>query len=265
MGTSLRRGRLFTAADHTPTAHVAIVDEATAKHYWPTDDALDPCVYLGDDQTCTQIVGVVANTVRWNITGEQGFSVYVPLEGMFADHGITMMEVRTSGDPSALIGAVRQAVSAASPNLPWVDIQSVSQRLNPQLRPWLLGASMFSAFGALALCLAAVGLYGLLSYVVAQRTHEIGVRKALGAPRGTIVRMILRGALGMTVAGVIAGIVIALGAGRFIQDQLYEVSPRDPLVILLCAGALLGVALVACLVPARRATSVDPMVALRAE
>lgn len=264
MGTSLRRGRLFTAADHAPTAHVAIVDEATAKHYWPSDDALDPCVYLGDDKTCTQIVGVVANTVLWQITGDKGFTVYVPLEA-FQDHNVTMMEVRTSGDPTASINAVRQAVSSASPNLPWVEIQPLSQRLDPQLRPWRLGASMFTAFGVLALCLAAVGLYGLLSFMVVQRTQEIGVRKALGARSGSIVRMVLRGALGMTLAGIAAGVVIALGAGRLVADQLYGVSPRDPLVIALCAGVLVAVAIVACLAPAWRATRIDPMVALRAE
>jgi predicted permease len=264
MGTSLRRGRLFTAADHAPTAHVAIVDEATARHYWPTGDALDPCVYLGSDKTCTQIVGVVANTVLWQITGDKGFTIYVPIEA-FSDQNVTMIEVRTSGDPNASISAVRQAVSSASPNLPWVDIQPLSQRLAPQLKPWRLGASMFTAFGVLALFLAAVGLYGLVSFMVAQRTREIGVRKALGAQSGSIVRMVLRGALGMTLGGITAGIVITLGAGRFIADQLYGVSPRDPLVIALCAAALVTVAIVACLAPARRATSVDPMAALRAE
>jgi ABC-type antimicrobial peptide transport system permease subunit len=101
--------------------------------------------------------------------------------------------------------------------------------------------------------------------MVAQRTHEIGVRKALGAPNGGVVRMVLRGALGMTLAGIVVGVVIALGAGRLVANQLYGVSPRDPVVIILCAGTLIVVAIVACLAPARRATRVDPMVALRAE
>jgi ABC-type antimicrobial peptide transport system permease subunit len=124
---------------------------------------------------------------------------------------------------------------------------------------------MFATFALLALSLAAVGLYGLLSYVVAQRTHEIGVRKALGAPDGGVARMILRGALGMTLAGLAIGVVIALGAGRFVASQLYGVSPRDPTVILLCAGSLFVVAIAACLAPMLRATRVDPMGALRAE
>jgi predicted permease len=264
MGTALRRGRYFTATDHAPGAHVAIIDEETAKRYWPDGSALDPCVYLGSDQTCTQIVGVVANTVLWDITGEKGSIVYVPFESS-PDHGVSMMEVRTTGDPTALVTPLRRALSSVSPNLPWIDIRLVSQRLDPQLRPWRLGASMFTTFALLALSLAAVGLYGLLSYVVAQRTHEIGVRKALGAPDGGVARMILRGALGMTLAGLAIGVVIALGAGSFVASQLYGVSPRDPAVILLCAGSLFVVAIAACLAPMLRATRVDPMVALRVE
>jgi ABC-type antimicrobial peptide transport system permease subunit len=124
---------------------------------------------------------------------------------------------------------------------------------------------MFTAFGALALCLAAVGLYGLLSYAVAQRTHEIGVRKALGAADSRVVRMILGDALAMTVVGIVIGIGLALAAGKAIASQLYQVSPRDPLVFVVCAGVLIIVAIVACAAPMRRALGVDPIVALRTD
>jgi ABC-type antimicrobial peptide transport system permease subunit len=124
---------------------------------------------------------------------------------------------------------------------------------------------MFTAYGVLALCLAAVGLYGLLSYMVTQRSHEIGIRKALGAPDGQVVRSVLRGAFSMTLAGVVIGVVIALGAGRLIASQLYGVSPRDPIVMAVCIVVLLSVTIVACFAPARRATKVDPIIALRAE
>jgi hypothetical protein len=263
MGTSLRRGRLFTAADHVPNAHVAIVDEATAKQYLPDGNGLDPCVYLGSDQTCTEIVGVVLNTVRWEMTGDKGSVVYVPLEAW--PDAITMMEVKTIGDPTSVIGSLRQAVLSTAPDLPWADVRPVSQILDPQLRPWRLGATMFSALGVLALCLAAVGLYGLLSYIVTQRAQEIGIRKALGASDGGVVRMVVRGGLAMTLVGVAAGVIIALAAGRFVASQLYGVSPRDPWVIALCAAVLVAVSVVACLAPARRATRVDPMVTLRSE
>ena len=213
---------------------------------------------------CTEIVGVVENTVLWEITGNRGAVVYMPVESAF-NFDISMMEVRTTGDPGASVEAVRRALLSVSPDLPWVDIQPLNRRLDSQLRPWRLGASMFTAFGVLALGLAAVGLYGLLSYSVARRAHEIGVRKALGAPAGGIVRMVVRGGLGMTVPGVLVGLAIALAAGRLVASQLYGVSPRDPIVVMLCVGVLVAVAIVACLAPARRAVKVDPMITLRTE
>ena len=230
MGTRLLRGRLLTASDHVASSHVAVVDEETAKQYWPAGDPIGSCVYLGDDQVCTQIVGVVANVPRFAITGAKGSIVYLPLESAWGHQAISMMEVRATGDPDALIPAVRRAVQSVSPELPWVDVQSVSRRLAPQLRPWRLGASMFTAFGLLALCLAAVGLYGLLSYMIAQRTHEIGVRKALGASSGGVIRMVFRGSMSLALVGIAAGVAGALAAGRLIASQLYGVSPRDPLI-----------------------------------
>jgi predicted permease len=265
MGTRLLRGRYFTAADHSPASHVAIVDETTAREYWPHEDPLDPCVYVGTDDYCTQIVGVVANTALWQVTGDRGKIVYFPLEGVVDQVPVSMMEVRTHGDPAPLIPAVRQAVTSVSPNLPWVNIFPLSRPYDDQLRPWRLGASMFSAFGALALLLAAVGLYGLLSYAVTQRTHEIGVRKALGAGNGRLIRMVLGDAMSTTIAGVAVGLLLALGAVRLIAHLLYGISPDNPAVLALGAAVLLFAAVVACLAPARRAARVDPLVALRSE
>jgi predicted permease len=264
MGTRLVRGRFFNAADHRPGKRVAIIDESAAKQYWPNADPLDPCAYVNGNTECTEIVGVVQSTVLWDVVGDKGSIVYVPIEGPVGQSA-TMMEVRTSRDPAALVGAVRQAVLSVASDLPWVDIQPVSRRLDPQIRPWRLGASMFSAFGALALCLAAVGLYGLLAYAVAQRTHEIGIRKALGAADRRVVRMVLGDALAMTAAGILIGIGLALVAGKAIAAQLYQVSPRDPMVFVVCALVLLIVAIVACAAPMRRALRVDPIVALRAD
>ncbi len=264
MGTRLVRGRFFTAADHVPGSHVAIVDEAIAKQEWPGGDALDACASLSGGSECTQVVGVVANTVLWEMTGNKGSIVYIPMEGS-SHSAASMMEVRTNGDPARLIPVLRQAILSISADLPWVDIVPVSRRLDPQLRPWRLGASMFSAFGVLALCLAAVGLYGLLSYLVTQQSHEIGIRRALGAPASGIVGLVMRRALAMTVVGVAVGIVIALGAGRLIASRLYGVSPSDPAVMSVCAVVLVVVAIVACLAPARRATRIDPNAILRAD
>jgi predicted permease len=264
IGTSLVRGRFFTAADHQSHARVAIVDEGTAKQYQLDRNGLDPCVYLGDRRDCTEVVGIVKNAVLWDITGDKGSIVYLPFES-WEDMPIGTMEIRTAGDPVKLIPAIRRAALSVSPDLPWLDIFPLSERVAPQLKPWRLGASMFTAFGVLALSLAAVGLYGLLSYMVTQRTHEIGIRKALGAPSGGVVRMVLRSALGVAIVGVAIGVAAALGAGRLIASQLYGVSPRNPLVIVVCAAVLVVVAIVASLAPAVRATRVDPLVALRAE
>jgi predicted permease len=263
MGTSLIRGRFFTEADHRPDANVAIVDEATAKHYWPEGNPLDPCVYLGGKTKCTEIVGVVEDAVLWQIVGDRGFVVYVPFE-TWPDR-VSMMEVRTTGDPGAMVPAVRRALLSAVPDLPWVDVRPLADRLAPQLRPWRLAASMFTGFGALALGLAAVGVYGLLSYAVARRAHEIGIRKALGAPSTGVIRMVIRGALGMTLPGLVAGVGVALAAGRFLASELYGIAPYDLTVFALCIGCLIAVAVVACLAPARRATKVDPMVTLRSD
>jgi hypothetical protein len=263
MGTRLVRGRFFTAADHVPGALVAIVDESVAKQYLPDGNGLDPCVYLGDRTECTQIVGVVENSLLWRMTGDKGSIVYLPIEAW--PMPVTMIEVRTLEDPAKLIPVLRQAALSVSPELPWVDITPLSQRLAPQLRPWRLGASMFSAFGALALCLAAVGLYGLLSYIVAQQSREIGIRRALGAPASGVIMLVLRRGLATTLVGCVTGLAIALGSGKLIAAQLYGVTPRDPMVISVCAAVLVGVAIAAGLVPARRATRIDPNAILRAE
>jgi ABC-type antimicrobial peptide transport system permease subunit len=134
-----------------------------------------------------------------------------------------------------------------------------------QVRPWRLGASFFGAFGTLALLLAAVGLYGVISYMVTQRTHEMGVRVALGAQARDVARLVVREGVGVTAVGTVIGLAAALAGGRFVESLLYEVSPRDPLVLAVVAVTLLSIAVAATLVPAWRAMRVDPVVALRAE
>jgi predicted permease len=263
MGTALRRGRYFTAADHLPSARAAIIDEATAKQYWPDGNPLDPCVYLDATQTCTEIVGVVENTVLYDITGDRGSIVYVPVES-WPSHGVNMMEVRTTGDPGASIDAVRRALLSVSPNLPWVDIQPLNRRLDSQLRPWRLGASMFTAFGVLALGLAAVGsLWIALVLGRAPRARDRDSQGPLGAPAGGVVRMVIRGGLGMTFRASLSAWSSRSGRDGSLRVSCTASSPRDPVVVVLCAAVLVAVAIVACLAPARRATKVDPMITLR--
>ncbi|MEP6766033.1 MAG: ADOP family duplicated permease [Gemmatimonadaceae bacterium] len=264
MGTRLSRGRFFTGADHRADSHVAIVDDMAAKQFWPSGDVVGSCVRLGSEKGCTTIVGVVRSTVQWTIIGDKIAIVYVPIEA-WPDHQPSMIEVRTVGDPAKMVDVVRNSVGSASAGLPWATILSLGEWLSPQLKSWRLGASMFTAYGVLAIGLAAIGLYGLLSYVVAQRTHEIGIRKALGALNVTLVNMVLRWAITMTVAGLIVGVLLSFGANRYMAKQLYGVSPRDPFAIVGGALLLLVVAVLASVVPARRASRVDPMEALRME
>jgi predicted permease len=264
IGTALVRGRLFTSEDHRLNSHVAIVDESAAKLYLPGGNGLESCVVVGRDQ-CTRIVGIVKDAVRWEMLGEKGNVAYVPLESREDVETVTTISVRATGDPVALIPAVRRAVQSVSPELPWVDVHPVSQDLDPELRPRRMSAAMFTTFGILALGLAAVGLYGLLAYAVTQRSHEIGVRKALGAADSGIVRMVLRGALGVTLVGVAVGLVASLAASKVLASQLYGVSPRDPLILSISAASLIVVTIIAALAPVRRATRVDPVVTLRAD
>jgi len=261
VGTPLIRGRFFSAGDYHANSHVAIVDETTAKAFL-SGDALEGCVVAGSDP-CTRIVGIVKDAVMWDMLGKKGNIVYAPLEPW--DAPITTLEIRAAGDPVALIPALRRAIQSVAPDLPWVDIHPVSQDLDPQLRPRRISASMFTTFGILALGLAAVGLYGLLAYAVAQRSHEIGVRKALGATDSGITQMVLRSALAVTVVGVAVGLVASLAAGRIIASQLYGVSPRDPVILAISAASLIVVTIIAALAPVRRATRVDPVITLRAD
>jgi hypothetical protein len=262
LGTNLVRGRLFNRGDHRQNSHVAIVDEATAKEFFSGGDVLEGCVVVGDDP-CVHIVGVVKDAVLWDMLGKKGTLVYAPIESWTM--GPITMEIRTAGDPVSLVPAIRRALQSVSPDLPWVDVHPVKQDLDPQLRPRRVSASMFTAFGFVALGLAAVGLYGLLAYAVAQRSHEIGVRKALGADDSGIAGMVLRGALGVAVVGVVVGLAASLAASKLVASQLYGVSPRDPVIMSISAASLIVVTIIAALAPVRRATRVDPVVTLRAD
>jgi ABC-type antimicrobial peptide transport system permease subunit len=163
------------------------------------------------------------------------------------------------------LATLTRAVQALESDLPFVRVQTLGDALNPQIQPWRLGASVLTAFGALALLLAAFGLYGALSYGVAHRTREIGVRVALGARGIDVVRLVVRDGLRVGAAGVVIGAGIGFTAGPWIGGLLFEVSPRDPLVFIAVSALLLMIASLAALAPSRQATRVDPVVALRSE
>jgi predicted permease len=262
------QGRPFTAAEHGSSANVAIITQDAAHYYWPHGGALGACIHTYSSQKdCTTVVGVLADAPRGKITGPSQ-ELYLPIEDTSAvpsSMGVSMMEVRTSGDPALLVAPVRHAMESAGADIPYPSVKPLTDMIDPHYRPWRLGTEMFGAFGVLALMLAAVGLYGVLAYAVVQQTRELGIRAALGAQRGALVRMVLRNGLTTATLGAGIGVLASLGAGRFIASLLYQVSPRDPVSLALAAGSLLAVAAVACYLPARRAARVDPMEALRAE
>jgi ABC-type antimicrobial peptide transport system permease subunit len=245
-----------------------------AQVYWSGVDPIGKCINAGRESSCTRVVGIVANARQGNITRlsiqyERPQRVYyVPLEqepaasrvGLF---GI-MLYVRSSGDAAALVPAMRRIVPEGNhPGAALPDVTTFAAAIEPQIRPWRLGVMMFGLFGAIALLLAVVGLYGILAFRVSERQHEIGVRMSLGATRGDVHWLVLGEGLRLSALGVAIGLVVALTAGRALSTIVFGVSPRDPVILAMTGAALLAVAAIASALPAWRATRIDPMRVLR--
>jgi len=269
LGISLRRGRAFTPADHAGTTPVAIVDETMASVVWPGQDPLGKCLIVGDRQAgqpappCSIVVGVVNDVHRESVREPATMQYYVPL-GQEQGFGGSELVVRPRGPiPEAMI-ALSHALTSM-PQFTYASIETIQQTIDPEFRPWQLGAVMFGVFGVLALIIAAVGLYSVIAYVVSDRTRELGVRLALGATRGRVMRDVIVGGVATTALVVIAGTLVALVAGRFIQPLLFNVSAWNPTLLGGVAAVVISVAFLAAWGPARRATRIDPVMALRAE
>jgi predicted permease len=268
MGMRLVRGRLLSAEDRAGSAPVMVINQQMADFFWPKQDPIGKCVKLGGDSVpCSQVVGVVSTARIGAIQETPRLAYYVPLEqslalGMSRDR---ILFLRTRTDANALIPAVRRALQGMAPDLPFAEIRSFQSQIDPEIQPWRLGAVMFGLFGALALVVAALGLYSVMSYTVVQRTHEFGVRAALGASPRQIVRSVLRDGLRVMVVGMGLGLGVALAGGRFLAPLLFRTSPRDPVVFLAVAATLFVAAVIAIILPALRATRVDPLEALRAD
>jgi putative ABC transport system permease protein len=266
IGTQILRGRGFTATDRAGAPNVAVVNETMARLLWPGEEVIGKCLYVGERREkppCSRIVGVAEEIKSMAISHEPVMTYYLPFAQR--DRGLLALFVRTEGDPLQSIPMIQQAIHAGGSNLPYANVKLLQDFVDPQMRSWKLGAALFSVFGALALLLAGIGLYSALSHAVASRTTEVGVRMALGARASDVVRLIVRDGMTVAVAGVATGILISLLASRQIADLLFDVGPQDPLSYTVAAAVLLVVAYLAVLVPARRATSVDPAVALKAE
>jgi predicted permease len=273
LGMPLLRGRNFIETDNIGTDRVAIVNELMARRYWPSGDALGKCIQVGSDTIpCTTIVGVVGTAIRGNrpdeaVENEQPMNTfYLPLDRndpSFAGRVQPWLYVRSAGDGADLVPILRRTMQTLAPDLPRADVTAFSTQLAEQFRPWHLGATMFGIFGGIALALAIVGLYGVLAFRVSQRTHEIGVRMALGAQRNDVRRLVVGQGFWLAALGVTIGVSAALGLSRFLDPLLFRVSARDPFILAATGGVLVGVAVLASYLPARRATRIDPMEALR--
>jgi putative ABC transport system permease protein len=265
LGTRLLRGRNLEPTDTKDGPKVMVVSESMARALWPGKDALGECVRVGSDTVpCTTVVGIAEDIqASDDFADDNHFYYYRPIDQTAATQGGLFVRVRGDAEKSA--ESVRRSLQKLMPGSSYVTVRPMSEIFGPTIQSWRLGATMFVAFGSLALVLAAIGLYSVIAYNVTQRTHELGVRVAFGAEARDLVRLILREGMQLTVAGIVIGGAIAALAGRWVGPLLFNVSPTDPLVFTFVAVSLLVVAAVASMVPAMRAARVDPSVALRSE
>ena len=263
MGTRLLQGREFTAQDNEQAAPVVIVNESFARLFLPNVNPLGQQISLGRaDAPKAQIVGLVEDG-KYAGLGEDA-RPYAARPLWQANSGSTSVVVRAAGDLPAVMAAVRREIQQLDPYLPVANATLV-EKLSLPLLPARIVAALLGGFGVLALALAAIGIYGVMSYAVAQRTHEIGVRMALGAQKSDVLKLVIGQGLTLTLLGVALGLAAALGLTRLLKNVLFGVSATDPLTFVGIAGVLTAVTLLACYLPARRATRVDPLVALRHE
>ncbi len=269
---TLVRGRGITERDDERSPGVVVVNQALAKRYWPGEDPIGERIRLGGNAGpgLATIVGIVRDVRQGSLAAEPRPQMYLThrqfhfWDGGPAERDMTVV-LRSAGDPAALTSAVRREIRALDPNLPLSAFRTMEQVVEASTARSRLLTSLVAAFSTLALLLAAVGIYGLIAYTVGQRTREIGVRVALGARPRDAAGLVIRQSIRIVAPGIGIGIACALALTRFLESQLYDVSPTDPLTIAAVSAALLGVALLASWLPARRAAGVDPMEALRAE
>jgi putative ABC transport system permease protein len=264
----LVKGRVFETYDDAKSTPVAIINETMAKRFWPGQDPLGKRIqfFAGKDGQFTpliQIVGVAHNS-KYVTMGEDPIPfVYLPFQQDY-NPGI-VMAVKTAGDPSGILPMIRSQVQTLDAGLPIFGVLTMEEQKANSLFLARAGAYLLGAFGLLALVLASVGVYGVISYSVSQRTHEIGLRMALGAQGGDVLRLVVKQGMLLVLAGLAGGAVAAFAMARVIQSLLYGVQPSDPATFAVVSVALLAVAFLASYIPARRAAKVDPMIALRYE
>jgi predicted permease len=260
----IRQGRIFTALDRADTQPVALVDEILARQYWPGQSPIGQHIRNGNGAPWATIVGVVGHVKQSDLAGEDvKGKYYYPL--FQRPTPFMSFVMRAPGDAGRLSTAMRDAVRAVDPTQPLSQIRLLTDMVDSSLAPRRFVVTVLGVFAMMALAMALIGLYGVISYAVTQRTQELGVRMALGAQPAEILRMVLGQGIKLAGLGSIAGLIVALALSQLLRGQLFHVSAFDPLTFALMAAALIAAAMLASYIPARRATRVDPMVALRYE
>jgi len=275
MGIPLRRGRFFTQDDNEHSPPVIVIDESFARQYFPNQDPIGKRINVGIINTQPEIIGVVGHVKHWGLDtdGDAKHPIvaqsYLPLmqipDLLWSGPPQGAVVVRTKGSPAGLVPAIREAIAKMNGENVMFGVKPLDEVVADSLAARRFSMILLGVFAALALLLSSIGIYGVISYVVGQRTHEIGIRMALGAQRGDVLRLMLGEGMKMALVGVAIGIAAALGLTRLMTNMLFGVSAADPLTFCGVAFVLAAVALTACYIPARRAMRVDPMVALRYE
>ncbi len=263
IGISIVHGRDFTRADTAKSPKVVVVNQTMAQQFWKTDEPLGKRFKFFGDQDYTTVIGVARDS-KYNAVGEdaQPF-IYQALAQNYPP--AAALHVRASGDASALTAPVRNEVRRLDPTLSLFDVRTLEEQVSQALQPQQMNVMLLTVFGVLALLLASIGLYGVASYSVAQRTREIGVRMALGAQPSSVLRLVLGHGLILVAVGLALGLVFAYTMAGFAKALVVGVNPHDPATYLVTAGVLGTVALLASYIPARRATRIDPLIALRTD
>jgi predicted permease len=258
----LKAGRTFTDQDNLQSTKVVIVNETMARKLWPGESPIGRRITIWrDEKFPREVVGVVGDT-KSSLDEEAGHQMYVPY-AQDPTWGSLSLVVRTAGEPTALAGSVREAIRAVDKSVPTYNLKTMNDVMSSSAAPRRIPMLLLSAFAGVAMLLAMLGIYGVTSYYVTQRTHEIGVRMALGAQIGDVLKLVLRRAMFLAAVGIAAGIVGAIAITRYMETMLFGVKPFDKITFIAVAVVLAAVVLVACLVPARRAARIDPLEALR--
>lgn len=273
IGTPVLRGRGITSADGPGTERVAVISKSMADLYWPRSDPLGTCIHLGSEKGCTRVVGIAGDIRQYGVMDSPRLWVYTPWSQSAQDasaargferRGYTLF-VRTSGDAEHWEQRVRSAIQGLEPALPYVSAQTLESVIDPQLRPWRLGATMLIAFGLLATALATIGLYSVVAYTVAQRRREMGIRTALGAQRRDLVQLVVADGTRIAIVGAVLGVALGAAFGHYVGGMLFRTPGFDPLVLGGAGAALVIVAVLASAVPAWRAGHVDAAAVLKTD